>query len=936
MFRRKLFQQPVRFSRFLSSAPSLNFSHPFNFRRRLLTMGIGLLGMSGAVVFNQESSKKNTLKNVLPRRDVKNEKETIAWHELLNGIHDLATQRDLKKKIFISYAWPPEGEERDALQAFLKRLQDDFERAGVQVFLDVRGMQGDRDVTRRNHLETCDFIMPILTPRFLARIQDEKPNNLQFEFNLMIEKAKKNPACLLPISLDIEGNEGEFCEGVFQKNLFFPQKFIYILKYHTKLERYLVGLSDPVGLIPVIYGIQFNDPAYYNLFGAWQKSCLTCLPKSLPQAIEREEMTQLFLPENAHDDVSSSIQIIQGMSGVGKTQLAALYANRRRQDKDFARWMRADKEHLETEWKSLGELLGLDLEGHTIEEQHQAIQIALSQQKNWLIVLDNVENKAALKGLLPEKLLPTQQVLITTRSQNWENDPILALSPFTLNECGAFFEKRLAPEQCIGADELAEELGALPLAMDHATAYLQKTHKTAKAYLKLYREKNKGVALLPRADVKSEADETKYENTILTTYQLSITALASQNPKAAELVTICAYFHPEGIRKSFLKKLANIDEEELDNCICAIREYGLLSKGNTGFNMHRLVQQVIRHQLTVEERKRQMTRVVQCLKALNVDTAGGNVVEQRRKACMPHLEAIITYHDESAIENEHLAQALVQLGNLSLNYYGQPKKSVDLYERALKIQEAHYGRDHYQVASTLTNLGNAYGALGETTRKCDLLERALKIQEARYRREHSQVASTLTNLGEAYGILGGAVRKRDLLERALKIEEELYGRDHYSVAITLTNLGIVYGVLGKTARKRDLLERALAIEEEHYGRDHSALAITLTDLAVAYRTLKQQSHALQTAQRAYRILMDHPQYGADHPRTQQCILYLQSAGKFLLKDLRGEATPDAEAVALNDYSGAFFNQRQRDKVDAALEEKEEANRDRPKTGGSCK
>jgi hypothetical protein len=54
--------------------------------------------MSEAVVFNQERSKENTLKKVLSRRDVKNEKETTAWPALLNGIHGLATQRDLKKK----------------------------------------------------------------------------------------------------------------------------------------------------------------------------------------------------------------------------------------------------------------------------------------------------------------------------------------------------------------------------------------------------------------------------------------------------------------------------------------------------------------------------------------------------------------------------------------------------------------------------------------------------------------------------------------------------------------------------------------------------------------------------------------------------------------------------------------------------------------------
>eukprot|EP00971_Amphidinium_carterae_P069843 1382031-Amphidinium_carterae.1 len=34
-------------------------------------------------------------------------------------------------------------------------------------------------------------------------------------------------------------------------------------------------------------------------------------------------------------------------------------------------------------------------------------------------------------------------------------------------------------------------------------------------------------------------------------------------------------------------------------------------------------------------------------------------------------------------------------------------------ERVLRIAEPHYGPDHPHVAKTLTNLGNAYGDLGD-------------------------------------------------------------------------------------------------------------------------------------------------------------------------------------------------------------------------------
>ena len=38
----------------------------------------------------------------------------------------------------------------------------------------------------------------------------------------------------------------------------------------------------------------------------------------------------------------------------------------------------------------------------------------------------------------------------------------------------------------------------------------------------------------------------------------------------------------------------------------------------------------------------------------------------------------------------------------------------DLLEAALKIEEAHYGKEHFEVAITLNNLAMAYGELGRS------------------------------------------------------------------------------------------------------------------------------------------------------------------------------------------------------------------------------
>eukprot|EP00971_Amphidinium_carterae_P268412 5325338-Amphidinium_carterae.1 len=77
----------------------------------------------------------------------------------------------------------------------------------------------------------------------------------------------------------------------------------------------------------------------------------------------------------------------------------------------------------------------------------------------------------------------------------------------------------------------------------------------------------------------------------------------------------------------------------------------------------------------------------------------------------------------------------------------------DYLERALLIQEPHYGPDHPEVEITLGSLGIAYGILGDTSKMRDYLERALQIKEAHNGPDHPKVAITLVNLAAATELL---------------------------------------------------------------------------------------------------------------------------------------------------------------------------------------
>lgn len=141
-----------------------------------------------------------------------------------------------------------------------------------------------------------------------------------------------------------------------------------------------------------------------------------------------------------------------------------------------------------------------------------------------------------------------------------------------------------------------------------------------------------------------------------------------------------------------------------------------------------------------------------------------------------------------------------------------------------------------------------------TSRYCqrqrELLERALRIEEREAPSASRTVAVILTNLGNAYGDLGQPKQQQALQERALALKESLFGLEHREVAVTQTNLGNAYGQLGQHKRQRAMQERALRIFEREYGHDHLYCALARAYLAEALAGLGQLPEARRSAHAA--------------------------------------------------------------------------------------
>jgi hypothetical protein len=111
------------------------------------------------------------------------------------------------------------------------------------------------------------------------------------------------------------------------------------------------------------------------------------------------------------------VQALEGIGGVGKTQLAAEYAHRFASGYDIVWWIPAEQAALIGEQvAALAGQLGCTGPGAGLAEARQAVLGELRRRDRWLLVFDNAEDPADLAPWLPGG---AGHVLITSRARRW-------------------------------------------------------------------------------------------------------------------------------------------------------------------------------------------------------------------------------------------------------------------------------------------------------------------------------------------------------------------------------------------------------------------------------------------------------------------------------------------------------------------------------------
>ncbi|GHO79704.1 tetratricopeptide repeat protein [Ktedonobacter sp. SOSP1-85] len=594
-------------------------------------------------------------------------------------------------------------------------------------------------------------------------------------------------------------------------------------------------------------------------------SQLTSLASSQPTTIRRAVLTQS--------------QVIKGLGGIGKTQIAVEYAYRAREMGHYIHtfWISAaNEETLLMSFAALAEHLpSVSFKKETDQRKLVTAVIRWLEQcqESWLLILDNADDLSMVHPYLPVQ--GHGSLLFTTRSSavGWLA-PSLEVSTMGVIE-GAELLLRRAGRFAQASDEhmneaatLATELALFPLALDQAGAYIEETGCGVTDYLQLYQTHRR--ILLSRRGRQAIG----YPHSVATTWELSFRHIQATNPASADLLRLCAFLSPDAIPEEVLTKGAShwppalqaavADRLSFNQMLEALLAFSLIQRfaEDHSLSIHRLVQVVQRERLSPEEQRQWMVRVVRVLNAVFPQNPQDST---SWPICSRYLDQV---QDCAALVREQHAllpeaSELLKRAGAYLYERGLYTPAAQLYQHALSMREQLVGETDPASISAMAYLARIYFSQGAFTEAEALYQRALSIVEQYTEAEPLLFIDVLRGLAHVYGDQGKYAQAEVLYQRALSIWEQLAEAEQIRRVGILGSLAFVKAQQGKYTEAIILSQRMLRLREQHVGPDHPSVASALLGLA-QITTLKDEDAPVEHLNlRALRIYEQH--FGPEHP-----------------------------------------------------------------------
>ena len=610
-------------------------------------------------------------------------------------------------------------------------------------------------------------------------------------------------------------------------------------------------------------------------------------------------------------------QALYGLGGVGKTQVALEYAYRFMADYDLAWWVPAERtDQIVSSLADLAGRLGISV-SENVTEAAKAVLESLRRGRlsaRWLLIFDNAEDPKELEPFLP---VGGGHVLITSRNQTWSHlaEP-LEIDVFQRQESITHLLLHVPNLDEADADRVAAALGDLPLAIEQAGAWLEQTGMQAEDYLEQVQAHASRVLAM--------GEVANYPQSVITAWNMSIDRLRGRSPAAARLLQLCAFFSSGPISMILLysdemiNALLPYDDSLTEKLVLGrvIREISRLAlikvdQGNNSIQIHRLVQAVIRSQMTEEEQDAACHEIHEILVGARPRRGETDdpVNWERYDIIWPHLEP--SRADECTKENtrqlltDHvrflwkrgeyevglkLARNLEtrweqQLGpdhrqTLYLRFHianllrsqGKFGEARDIDAHVLDKQREVLPPDHPHTLMTAGSLAADLRALGEFQLALERDQQTFERFKDQFGADHPRTLAVANNLAVSLRLVGDCFRAREIDQETLDRRRLVLGANHPDSLCSEAYLARDIREAGLFSESVNMLRQTLGKCQQVLGDDLPDTLRTAKSLAVSLRKSGAQREAFRLTEETYNRYL--ARYGKDEPDVLACALNL--------------------------------------------------------------
>ena len=607
-------------------------------------------------------------------------------------------------------------------------------------------------------------------------------------------------------------------------------------------------------------------------------------PRVAADFVKREGQEELF---DAIFSRSEPRTALTGMRGCGKTQLAAAVAAKCEDEGwPMVAWIHAaSRKELVADLYELALQAGIDAPKDVPPEtivRRFLDQLRSVDTTNHLFVFDNVENLDDLKGFTLEGN-GAQVIITTTRHLDWDN---LGWSPlpvgvFKREQSIALLCEHTGDAHRDAADQIAEALGDLPVAVTQAAATAKRGRYSLPEYLKR-------LSNHPLESSISRLEGDDYPDAVgvalFMAYEQALDQLRTKRPQqekiAISLLDTLSLLSASGVPTHWLLGLDD-DSDAVRDTLSFLKRASIFqeSTDDDKTSIHRLQGQVYRETYLSTQEKFSEARKHATNLLNKIDVGWLNNFEQQRQETRNLVEQIgattsqghshplfsdpnfvlilamtlrhatdlgmsqlaLTLADSvtqaSCILGPDHAGTLASRNNLAYAYYdaGRLNEAIPLYEQTLEDRTRILGPHHPDTLISRNNLAGAYFQANQFDGAISLYKQNLKDCTHVLGLYHPDTLASrhiLASVCQAAGKLDQAVT---LYKQNLKDFEGLRDINYTDIIASRNNLATIYGNASKLEEAIVLFEENLTDSEGLLGPDHPDTLISRNNLAGAYR-----------------------------------------------------------------------------------------------------